>query len=147
MTRYIHDRPALRPVTRRRPSPHPDPPPPHRRLCAGDAERCPIARGAYDAIPGLQGVAIDRGTAYLAFAGNDREAGVDPRDVAVLDTFDMTKVFPAGYVATLLPPTGNRREGARCGKSGTNKPRPNARSVKRHLEQAGRSFRLPTIDR
>ena len=54
-------------------------------------------------------------------------------------------MFPAGYVATLLPPTGNRREGARAGKSGTNKPRPRERSVKRHLEQAGRSFRLPTI--
>ena len=50
------------------------------------------------------------------------------------------------------PATGRRAapdrhpsRGARAGKSGTNPPRPKARSVKRHLEHAGRSFRLPTL--
>lgn len=142
MTRYIAGRPVVDGRRRRRVPVHPD-------HCVGaipgDAERCPIARGAYDAVPGLQGVAIDRGTAYLVFADRVEKYVLDHRDVAVLDSFDVTKVFPVGYVATLLPPTGNRREGARAGKSGTNKPRPKARSVKRHLEHAGRSFRLPTL--
>lgn len=142
MTRYLHGRPIVDGCRRRRILillEH------IVRAVPGDAERCAIALAAYDAIPGLEGIAVDRGTVYLAFANRIEKYVLDPRDVAVLDSFDDTKVFPAGYRATLLPPTGTRREGARAGKSGTNPPRPKARSVKRHLEHAGRSFRLPSI--
>jgi hypothetical protein len=110
-----------------------------------DAEHCAIAVAAYDSVPGLQGVAIDRGTAYLVFAKRVEKYILDPRDIACLDSFDETGVFPAHYSATLMPPTGSRREGARVGKTGSDKPRPHARSVKQHLARPGRSFRLPTI--
>lgn len=143
MTRYIESRPIIDGRRRRR-----VPVMPEHIVGAvpGDAQRCPIARGAYDAIPGIQDVAVDRGTAYLLFADRVEKYVLDPRDVAVLDSFDATKVFPVGYVATLRPPTGSRREGARAGKSGTNKPRPKARSVKQHFQHAGRAFRLPSAE-
>lgn len=109
----------------------------------GDPERCVFAMTAWATIKGLLGVAIDRGTAYLAFADRVEKYVLDPRDVAVLDEWDRGGSFPVGYAATLYAPTGSRCEGGRVGKSGTNKPRPRLRSVNQHLEK--RAFRLPTI--